>query len=109
MLRADGQPDGVGLDALIQQLRLGQLAVGRGGRVDDQTLDVRDVGEQGEDLQIVDELMGLGLAALDLKGEDGAGSVGEVSIVELLLMPAGQGGMVHLRHLGVMVQIIHHL
>ena len=24
--------------------------MGRGGRVDDQTLDVRDVGEQGEDL-----------------------------------------------------------
>ena len=77
MLGADGQADGIGADALVGELLLGQLAVGRGGRVDDQALDVRDVGEQGEDLQIVDELMGLGLAALDLKGEDGCAAVGK--------------------------------
>ena len=77
--------------------------------MDDQRLHIRHIGQQGEQLQRLREPLGLFLGALQLKGEDGAGSVGEVSIVELLLMPAGQGGMVHLRHLGVMVQIIYHL
>ena len=44
MLRADGQADGVRADALIEQLLRRELGVRRRGRVDDEALDVRDVG-----------------------------------------------------------------
>ena len=63
VLNADGQPDGAGADALVQQLRLGELGVGGGGGVDDQALHIGHVGQQGEDFQMVDELVGLLLPA----------------------------------------------
>ena len=78
MLGADGQADGVLVDAHILQLLGGQLGVGGGGRVDDQALHVSDVGQQREDLQVVDELKGFLLAALDVEGKDGSTAVGEV-------------------------------
>ena len=107
VLGADGQADGIGADALVGELLLGQLAVGRGGRVDDQALDVRDVGEQGEDLQIVDELMGLGLAALDLKGEDGAAAVREVLLVERMVRVVRQRRMVDALDLRMVREEVH--
>ena len=39
MLSADGQADRVAADAYIGKLRIGELAVGRGGRVDYKALD----------------------------------------------------------------------
>ena len=107
VLGADGQADGIGADALVGELLPGQLAVGRGGRVDDQALDVRDVGEQGEDLQIVDELMGLGLAALDLKGEDGAAAVREVLLVERMVRVVRQRRMVDALDLRMVREEVH--
>ena len=61
MLRADGQTDGVRADALIEQLLRRELGMRRRGRVDNEALDVRHVGQQGEDLQVVDEAVRLGL------------------------------------------------
>ena len=58
MLGADGQADGVLVDLLLGQLGIVQLAVGGGSRVDDQALHVGHVGQQGEDLQVVDEAVG---------------------------------------------------
>ena len=49
------QTDGVGPDPLVLQLLRGQLAVGGGGRVDHQALDVSHVGQQGKDLKAVNE------------------------------------------------------
>ena len=77
MLGADGQTDGVLIDLLLGQLRVGQLAVGSGGRVDDEALDVRHVCQQGEDLQVVDELEGFLTAALDVEGKDEAPPLGK--------------------------------
>ena len=77
VLGADGQADGVGLDALVQQLLGGQLGVSGGGGVNHQGLHIGHVGQQGEDFQIVDELVSLLLAALDFKGEDGSAAVGD--------------------------------
>ena len=72
MLRTDGQTDGVLIDLLLGQLLVVQLAVGGGSRVNDKALDVSDVCQQGEDLQVVDELEGFLTAALDLeRGRDG--------------------------------------
>ena len=81
VFRADGEADGVGLDALIQQFLRAELGVGGGSRVDHQALDVRHVRQQGENFQMVDEFVGLRLAALDFEGEDGRAAVGEVLLV----------------------------
>ncbi len=56
VLGADGQADGVLVDLLLGQLLIVQLAVGGGCRVDDQTLHIRNVCQQREDLQVIDEL-----------------------------------------------------
>ncbi len=77
MLRADGKPDGVGLDALVQQLFRAELRVGGGGRVNDQALHIGHIGQQGEDIQIVDKPLSLLLSALDLKGKNGAPPLGK--------------------------------
>ena len=65
MLGADGQADGVGHDALIQQLLGSQLGVGGGCGMNHQGLHIGNIGKQREDFQIVDELVRLLLAALN--------------------------------------------
>lgn len=67
MLSADGQADGVLIDLLLGQLFVIQLAVGGGSRVDDQTLHISNVCQQGEDLQVIDKLECFLAAALMLK------------------------------------------
>ena len=67
ILGTDGQADGVLVDALVQQFLLAELAVGGGGRVDHQGLDIGYVGQQGEDFQAVDKLVRFLLLPLMLK------------------------------------------
>ena len=62
--------------------------MGRGGRVDYKALYIGDIGQQRENLQMIDELEGLLLAALDVEGEDRRAAVGEV----LLSTGRGRGG-----------------
>ena len=83
--------------------------MGGGGRVDDKALHVSDVGQQREDLQVVDELKGFLLAALDVEGEDGRTAVGEVLLVQGVVGVVRQAGVVDLGHLRVMVQELHDL
>ena len=109
VLGADGQADGVLVDLLLGQLLVGQLAVGGGSRVDDQALHVGHVGQQGEDLQVVDELEGFLTAALDVKGEDGSAAVGEILLVQGVIGVIGQGGMVDLLDLRMVGQELHDL
>ncbi len=45
------------------------LGVCRGSRMDHKALDISHIGEQGEDLQVVDEFPGVFLAAFYLEGE----------------------------------------
>ena len=104
MLGADGQTDGVLIDLLLGQLRISQLAVGSGGRVDDEALDVGHVCQQGEDLQVVDELEGFLTAALDVEGEDGSAAVGEVLLIQDVVGVIRQRGMVDLLDLGMVGQ-----
>ena len=51
VLGADRQADRVAADAYIGKLRIGELAVGRGGRVDYKALDIGDISQQREDLR----------------------------------------------------------
>lgn len=109
VFRTDGQADGVGLDALIQQLFFRQLAVGGGCRMDYQAFYVRYIGKEGENLQAVDKLVGFLHAAFDFNGKDGAAAIGEVFFIQPMIRVIRQAGMVHLFHLGVVPQKIHHL
>ena len=104
MLGADGQADGVLVDLLLGQFGVVQLAVGGGSRVDDQALHVGHVGQQGEDLQVVDELEGFLAAALDIKGKDGGAAVGEILLIQRVVGVVGQGRMVDLLDLGMVGQ-----
>ena len=78
--------------------------MGRGGRVDYKALDIGDIGQQREDLQMIDELEGLLLAALDVEGEDRRAAVGEVLLIQGVVGVIGQAGVVDLLHLGVVGQ-----
>ena len=66
VLGADGQADGVLVDLLLGQLLIVQLAVGGGSGVDDKALHIRNVCQQREDLQVIDELECFLAAALDV-------------------------------------------
>ena len=64
--------------------------------MDHEALDVRDVREQGEDLQIVDKLPRFLSAALDFEGEDGCAAVLEISLIQLMVGVIGERGVVDL-------------
>ena len=91
MLGADREADGVGLDALVEQLLSRKLAVGGGGRMDHQGLHVGHVCQQGKDFQTVDKLVGFLLTTLDFKGEDGAAAVGKILLIQRVVGMLGQG------------------
>ncbi len=82
--------------------------MGGGGRVDDQRLHVRHVGQQGKNLQIVDKLVGRSLPALDFKGKDRRAAVGEILLIQDMVGMLRQAGVVDLLHLGMVDQILHH-
>lgn len=104
MLGADGKADGRRGDALIEQLFLGQLGMRRGCRMDDQRLHVRDVCQQRENLQIVNEPKCGFLPALDFEREDARAAVREVALVERVVGMVGQGRMVDLLDLRMVFQ-----
>ncbi len=81
MFCADGQADGIWLNALVEKFFGGKLGMGRGGRVDNQAFDVGDIGKQGKNLQMVDKGMGFLLPALNLKGEDRSAAIGEIFLI----------------------------
>ena len=55
--------------------------MGGGSRMDDQGLHVRHVCQQGEQLQIVNEVTGFLLVTLDLEGENGTAAVREIFLI----------------------------
>ena len=108
MLCADGQADGVGVNTLIRQFFGGELAVGGGGRVDDKTLHIGNIGKERENLKGVDKLVGFFLSAFDLECEDGSAAVREVLLIQFVVRVIRQRRMVDLFHLRVVRQELHH-
>ena len=106
MLGADRETDRTGGDVDGGELFLGELPVGRGRGVDDQRLHVGHVGQQREDLQVVDEFEGHFLPALDLEREDRRAAVREVFVVQRVVGMLGQRGMIDLGDLGVLAQVV---
>ena len=74
-----------------------------------QALRIRDVCEQGENLQIVDEGKGLLLSALDVEGEDRSAAVREVLLIERVVRVICEGRVVHLLNLRVLLQELDNL
>ena len=64
MLCTNRKSDGIRPDPLIQQLLLRKLGMGRGRGMDDEALHVRHVGQQREDLQMIDERPGFFLSPI---------------------------------------------
>ena len=85
MFCADRQPDGAGRNPLICQFLFGQLGMRCGCRMNDQTLDIGNIGQQGEDLQRIDELPGFLLSSLDLKCEDRSAAVREILLIQRMV------------------------
>ena len=69
------------------------LRMSRSVRMDDKGLDIGDIREQGEDLQAVDELPCIFLSSIDLKCEDGAGTLREILEIEGMVRMRFQGRM----------------
>ena len=99
----------VGLMPAASSSSLGQLGVRGGSRVDDQRLHVGDVRQQAEQAQGFGELAGIVGGALHVEGEDGAGAVGVILVIELLGAAGCQCRMVHGGNLRMVVQELHHL
>lgn len=59
--------------------------------MDHEALGVGHVGQQAEQVQVVDEHACRVLAALDVEGEDGAAAVREVLLVQLVVLAAFDG------------------
>ena len=91
---------------LLLEFLGGELGVGGGVGVDDEALDIGDVGQEREDLELVDEAPCRLLSATYLEGEDGSGALGEVLLVEGMVGMALECRVVDLRHLGMVGQEI---
>ena len=74
--------------------------------MDDEGLHVGDVGEEAEDLEMVDEFLRRLSAALDLEREDGDAAVGEIFLVERVIRMIRERGMVDLRDVRVLREVV---
>ena len=79
------------MNALVLELFQGLLGVRSGSRVDDEGLCVGHIGQQREQVQIVDEDASRILSALDIEGEDGCAAVREVLLVQVVIRTARDG------------------
>ena len=70
ILFTDGQTDGTVEYYMLRCLLIGELRVRGTLRMDDERLHVSDIGEVGEDLQMIDEIPSCLLTTVDLEGED---------------------------------------
>ena len=95
MLGTNGQTDGVLLNALICQLLVSQLRMGCCCRMDNQALYICYVCQQGEELQVVDELMSFCLSALDLKGEYRSAAVRKIFLIQCMIRMIRQRRMIN--------------
>ena len=77
--------------------------------MDHEALDVCHVRKKRENLQVVDELPGLFLAALDLKCEDGGAAVGEILLIKSVIGMFRQRRMVYILDLRMSSEVFHHL
>lgn len=103
-LDADRQPNQVRRDARVRLLLRGQLGVRRAGRMNDERLGVRHVGEQREQLQAVDRPLRRLESALQAEGEDRTGPFREILLRQGIITIALQRRVVDPGDVGMAVQ-----
>ena len=109
MLDADGEADGASADAGRGELGVVHLRV-RGGRgVDDERLDIRDVREEREEFQVVDEAERRLLPAHDVKGEDRYAALREVPLVDGVIGMMRERGVVDALDFRMLREEVHDL
>ena len=86
VFNADGQPDGVRADALVEKLLLVALGVRRRSRVNREGFHVGNIGKKGEELELIDEILSFPLVTIDVKGKDRAAALWIIFLVEPLLL-----------------------
>lgn len=99
MLCSDRKADSILLNSLIGKLFIGQLGMCGRCRMNNQALHICYVSKKGEDLQIVDKLMGFCLTTLDFKGKDRSSAIREVLFIKGMIRMIRQGRMAHLFYL----------
>ena len=109
MLGANGQTYSGLRDVLLCELLGRELRVSCGGWVDGQTLHIGNVGQEREDLEIVNELPSRILAAFELEGEDGTTALWEVLLIEVVGWVALQSGVAYAGHFGMLAQVLYNL
>ena len=109
MFGTNGQTDGVGPNPLLAQCRFGELGMGRAGWMNHQGLHIRHVGQQGENLQMVDECLRLLGAAFDIEGENGGATPWEIALIERMMGMLRKAGVMNVCDLRMSGQIIDHL
>lgn len=101
VLHANREANGGGGDVLLREFFGTHLGMGGGVGVNDEALHIGDVGEEGEDLEIVDEAPGIVLRTGNLEGEDAARTLGVVLLIKLMVGMRGERRMAHALHLGM--------
>ena len=95
MLRADGEAYGIIAYTDICQLLLCHLRMGCRSRVNDQTLHICHIGQQGEQAQGVDESERFFSPAFDIESKDRASALCEIAFVLFVAFVARYGWVVH--------------
>src|SRR5882762_2601827 len=104
MLDAYADPHLVGLHPRGDLLLFAELLMRRRGRMDHQGLGVPDIGKMAGQLQGVDELAGIFLAALDAEVENAAESVRQVLFSKLIIRTAFQARVLYELDLRMLLQ-----
>ena len=73
-----------------------------------QTFDVRYIGQQRENLQIVNKPEGILPSALDLECKNGSAAVRKILFVQRVIRMFRQRRMIDFFHLGMGSQVFHH-
>src|SRR5271170_1918616 len=71
-------------------LRVRELSMGRGSRMDHERARIAEIGEVGEQFELAYKRYAGLVAALDSEGEHGAGALGAIFARELVVAVAGQ-------------------
>ena len=70
------------MDVLFFQLLWGELGMGGGGWMDDQTFHISHIGKEGENVQMVNEGVRFLFTANYIKGKNGAAALWEIPLIQ---------------------------